>query len=263
MFDTSVPHFTGFCIACRGVFRAGKDTVCGILEESHGFARDSFGSGIDRGTLAMDPWVQVKSHEVQHITAEDGSRVPTVYGMLRLSALVEAVGWERAKEVEDVRTIRQRYAHDACREIHGDNCWADALQRRWELGLKGSGIWLRPECPPHGLAVSDLRYENELDKLAEIFEGKEARGLVVWEIQNRNAPEPPGQSLLHASEQFRPPPDVVVHNHGTIDELRSAVRWALLQSYQLLARRQLTHWRQWLNRYRMEQLRARMEVERG
>lgn len=121
-------------VGIMGRKRSGKDTVAARLVEAHGFRRLAFADRLREAVLDLDPIV-----------------VPVVgseWASLRLSEVLRRYdGWERAKEIPEVRRILQNYGQSV-RRINPD-------------------FWLRPVLeqidtyPTRATVISDVRYPNE------------------------------------------------------------------------------------------------------
>src|ERR1051326_2875992 len=83
----------------------------------------------------------------------------------RLSTVVEAVGWDKAKENEDVRRFLQRLGTDGVRNHLGDNIWVDSLFRRLES-------YEEPSARTK-VVITDVRFPNEADAIRQ-------RGGEIW-----------------------------------------------------------------------------------
>jgi hypothetical protein len=79
-------------VGLLGLKRSGKDTFAARLVEAHGFTRIAFADPLKEAALALDPIVVSAN-------SWDPER--------RLSDVVEAEGWEAAKEVPEVRRTLQ------------------------------------------------------------------------------------------------------------------------------------------------------------
>jgi hypothetical protein len=121
-------------IALTGLARSGKDSVAARLVEHHGYVRVAFADALKVAALRTDPYIPLPA-----------ARVTT-----RLSALVERIGWELAKDrYPEVRRYLQEYGQTV-REIQ-PMFWikaaGDAVRDAWDAG--------KP------VVVTDVRYFNE------------------------------------------------------------------------------------------------------
>lgn len=117
-----------------GYARSGKDTVAARLA-AHRFARFAFADKLREAVLALNPIV-----EWLPSFYTDGSPEP-----VRLSEIVAADGWEKAKEYPEVRRVLQHYGM-AVRAIDED-------------------FWVRPVMTAIASAgaavITDVRFPNE------------------------------------------------------------------------------------------------------
>lgn len=125
-----------------GKKRAGKDTFAkGLLER--GFERFAFADPLKEAALSLDPLIGRVPLPGTLAPIED----------VRLSAYVEAVGWEAAKEVPEIRRTLQRFG----------------------VGIRAldEGFWVRPlgralEASSAPLVVTDVRFPNEADEIRRL-----------------------------------------------------------------------------------------------
>ena len=135
---TALPH-----VALTGKARAGKDTAGRHLVERFGYTRVAFADGVREVALAIDPFV------------------PRAVGLpIRLSAVVEAHGWEAAKDSAEVRRLLQVIGTDAGRRHFGEDCWVKLALLK-TLDVAGPIVY------------TDCRFPNEADAV------RKAGGVVV------------------------------------------------------------------------------------
>lgn len=122
-----LPRIIGFC----GLQGSGKDTCCKELVK-HGYTHDYFAKPVYDLLWKMDPDIYCMESGKHH----------------SLQLLVHAIGWEAAKrKYPQVRHYLQFLGTEAGRDIHGEDCWVYAMERR------NRGV--------HYLAISDVRFANE------------------------------------------------------------------------------------------------------
>lgn len=125
-------------IGLLGRKRSGKDTFAQRLVDAHGFRRFAFADALKDVALHLDPII----HQNE---SDDGlGKVWTT----RLSDIVSAVGWERAKEDPEVRRVLQHQG-TGVRELDPD-------------------FWLRvvmDQVDAHDgpAVITDVRFPNEYD----------------------------------------------------------------------------------------------------
>lgn len=139
-----------------GYAGSGKDTVAAHLVSKYGWTRDAFADRLRKGLLALDPIIDARI-----------SLGGNFWGLVRLSEIINEMGWDKAKrEYPEIRKLQQRYGDEAGRQIHGKDCWVDALfydHRDTE--------WLRYPKP---LVIPDVRYPNEIEAI------RNRGGLLLW-----------------------------------------------------------------------------------
>ncbi len=178
--------YVGIC----GLARHGKDTIANVLVEEFGFTKLAFADRLKQIALAIDPFVRTGGDE----------------NFKYLSQVVNDLGWERAKSIEDVRRILQRIGTEAGRQLISDSLWVDLLEK---------------EASKHDLVVvPDVRFPNEAQKLLELK-------AIMIHVTNPNI-QHNGVGTQHASEQFSEQLKAHCHylilNEGSISELHSKIR---------------------------------------
>ncbi|MFB6726801.1 hypothetical protein ACFCV3_41920 [Kribbella sp. NPDC056345] len=185
-------------IGVLGRKRHGKDTFAARLCNEHGFTRLAFADKLREAALKLDPIIPVYPEEYGLLP--DGWALP--YGpaapyLPRLSHLVDAMGWEAAKELREVRRTLQHMGVGV-RDLDPD-------------------FWVRivldaADTIPGPVVITDVRFPNEVDAVRNHFRGRTVR--IVNPRIARPAEEHISESALDAYE-----PDVTVDNSSTIESL--------------------------------------------
>lgn len=187
------PLIVGFA----GLARSGKDTASEALSD---WRRLKFADGVYEGYLKLDPIIRIGNDgEMSYLT--------------RLSDAVREYGWEYLKEnSQDVRRGLQRYGTEAGREIHGENCWVNALLRKMMKEFNSGVTQFR---------ITDVRFPNEYEAI------KKHGGIVLGIVR-------PGVTRVnnHISESFFDQiHDRLILNDGSIAELHHKVTVAVEEHY--------------------------------
>ncbi|WNN93672.1 deoxynucleoside monophosphate kinase [Arthrobacter phage CallinAllBarbz] len=168
-------------VGLSGRKRAGKDTFADVLVTDHGYARASFADAVRDAALRLDPVIYVD---------------PVNSEPIRLSEVVEDIGWERAKdEHAEVRRTLQRLGTDVVRSINPDT-WVDAAFAALDT--------------EEAVVFTDVRFPNEADAIKE-------RGGIIVRIERRGIDD--GDS--HASETAMDDYSVDCVIHDNLDEPRT------------------------------------------
>lgn len=178
-------------IGLTGKAGAGKNEAANALTKI-GWKQDAFADRMRTAMLALDPWVF------------------DFDGGVRLSVLVNHLGWDEAKRNHpEVRRLLQKFGTEAGRDIHGKDCWVDALFR--DLDINGPHL-----TPP--MVVTDVRFDNEALAINK-------RGGIVIEIVRPGLEELAQGNSAHASEAglSRSLIDYTIENNGTIEMLHGNV----------------------------------------
>lgn len=215
-------------IGLTGKARAGKSAVADILREKHGFAVIGFADTLKSMALAIDPVIPVRPtalschQEDEHVSG--GDCVTTGHSIVtaRLSQIVHASGWERAKDnYPEVRRFLQKLGTEGVRNHLGEDAWVEAWQAKVD-----ETTWIpvpeRSGQAAAGVAAPDVRFVNEAYQVR--------RNGAIWRITR---PGDHGASAAgHASESGIPDDLVAetIENDGTLDDLANKVA-ALVGEY--------------------------------
>lgn len=172
-----------------GVSQSGKDTAAKFLIEL-GWQRVAFADAVREAALAINPNVYGKTYIG---TKNDCS----FYGYSRLSDYVEQHGWDKAKKNPEVRRLLQTIGTEAGRDIHGQDCWILAAERK---------------ITSDKIVFTDVRFENEYWYI-------HSGGGKVYRVERPGF----GPVNSHVSDNFSFEPDGVILNDGTLDELKAKV----------------------------------------
>ena len=102
-------------IGLSGHCSSGKDTVGEYLVKEWGYVRFAFGDKLKEFLLAIDPLVYVPTDSDIH-----GG---VIGNHLRLATLVKLYGWDKVKQLQDVRRLLQRTGTEAMRNIIDQDAW--------------------------------------------------------------------------------------------------------------------------------------------
>jgi hypothetical protein len=168
-------------IGLCGYPRSGKDEAAKALT-ALGWKRIAFADPVRAGLLAIDP------------------DVVTGFNSERLSEVIARRGWDEAKKHPEVRRLLQRYATEASRDIHGQDCWVNLARK--QLAADSGCNYI----------ITDVRFANEAAMIREMG------GCIVM-INH------PGTSRVndHCSEDYPFSADCVITNNGSIEDLHSAM----------------------------------------
>lgn len=187
-------------VGIGGRLAAGKDAVADHLVEKHGWIKLGMSDPLLEVAVTLDPYIPYREYE------------DTKYGRplenpknIRLSKLVDRLGYVKAKENAEVRRFLQVLGTDVGRNMIGEDLWV----RKAEEAI------LTQMARGKNVVITGVRFENEL-KMVDWNEG-----LLVWVDR-------PGQSLTaatgHASEQLTSDGfDITLVNDGTLEDLYKKV----------------------------------------
>lgn len=170
-----------------GKKRSGKDSFAATLVEERGFVRFAFADPLKEAALRVDPFVLCDE-----------------IGPHRLSQVVRRMGWEKAKEIREVRRLLQEYGV-AVREIDED-FWLRATMNR----VDGTAA---------PVVVTDCRFPNEADEIRR-------RGGTIIRIVRPGLESDDQHESETALDNYLE--DVTICNGGTLEDLATQARSLLL-----------------------------------
>lgn len=173
-------------IGLCGANRSGKDTVTGVLIREHGFTRFAFADALKGAALDIDPLMSGQPR-------------------LRLSQLVAHLGWEKAKECDEVRRTLQRIGM-AVRQLD-PGIWVRIITTQIRQHQADSSGTAR-------IVISDVRFPNEVHAVREL-------GGHLVRVVRPGPATGTNQNDTHISETALDfcPVDAEIRNDGSLDEL--------------------------------------------
>lgn len=176
-------------IGLTGLAGSGKDTVREMLEQDHDFD----------GIAFADP-------------------IRDMLGAL-LDSMEVSRAWMVARDLKEQDIPQLGVSYRKMAQALGTE-WGRALNGSMWLDIAAAKIRMFGQYGNPGVVISDVRFANEAEWV-------KAQGGVIWKIL-RPGIEP---VRAHISEQLaaKLPYDYVIDNHSDIDNLRHAVRSAVLQ----------------------------------
>lgn len=157
-------------IGLSGVAQSGKDTVGAMLGE-HGYVRRAFADGVRDALYMLNPYITQQ------------------YLSVPLQDLVNEKGWERAKQITEVRVLLQRMGTEVGRDIFGPNVWVQRVAANL----------------PDLCVITDVRFPNEAAFVRE-------RGLLVH--IRRPGFGPINDHVSDAGIEEGPDDFVIYNDHG-------------------------------------------------
>jgi hypothetical protein len=181
-------------IGLNGVARSGKDTVAGILHDLYGYeiitdedGASGFSVMLNKALRALDPVVTLE-------------RVATgEFSQARYADILNAMGYEAAKEIPEVRRLLQAMGTEVGRNLLGADIWVDALFKN---------------LPREKVAITNVRFPNE-------YEAVKSRGGVVWRVDRPGFEAANGHISDTALDGYSF--DAHIYNEGTIRDLATKV----------------------------------------
>jgi hypothetical protein len=203
-------------IGFTGEAQAGKDTAASLLTGKFGFRRIAFADTMREMLYRLNPIVVLEQSRVIRWVLEDrldyrktegrqavGYDSDENVGFIRLADLIDAAGWDTAKEAPEVRQLMQRMGTEAGRDLFGENFWVDFTFKKIK-------------AEDHAVAFTDVRFDNEAEEI--VANGGHVIKIVSDRTTKLDTPK-------HSSENGISPHliDFVVENNGTIEELHAQI----------------------------------------
>ena len=170
-----------YLLGLLGKKRSGKDTVANYLVSQHGFTRFAFADALKDYLLDIDPPI-------------DGRP---------LSQIIDRWGWEKAKEIPQVRSLLQDTG-SALRSLD-PNFWIDIIREQVDAA----------DTP---VVISDVRLPNEATWIKD-------SGGALWRIHRPETESPDDHHTETALDGY--PVGVHLINHLTLNDLYTFVDFVL------------------------------------
>jgi hypothetical protein len=193
-------------IGVMGRKRHGKDTFAARLCNDHGFTRLAFADALRYAAFALDPYIVVTSDEYGPLIREGWCLPYDRPYTPRLSHLVTALGWEKAKEFREVRRTLQHMGVGV-RDLDPEFWVRIVMEQAAEIAGP--------------VVITDVRFPNEADAVVA------AGGTTVRVVNPRI--ERPAVEHISESGLDHYAPRFTIPNAGTIEDLhKHADRVAVL-----------------------------------
>lgn len=179
-------------VGVNGVSEAGKDSIGRICVEEWGCKHLAFATRMKEFALAVNPWVPI-----DHMQSPEA--VNTRGQFVRLRELVEKVGWDEAKKNPEVRRLLQATGTEGGRKTLDEALWIKQVSPL----VRGKRNYV----------ITDVRFLNEAEFIRN-------HGGIVVRVERPGY----GPALGHVSDVHEDSLwDEVIHNNGTLDDLRKTV----------------------------------------
>ena len=166
-------------IGLSGYAQSGKDTVADILVAKYGYKRVAFADPIRKLLYELNPHLN-KHHSLQEF--------------------VDEYGWDTAKKTSEVRSLLQNLGV-AARKVIDEDVWVNAAFNQTN--------------EPGNYVITDVRFENEADKVKE-FGGE------VWRVKRPGVEAVNSHISEYALDGYKV--DRILNNGGTLEELAFLVQ---------------------------------------
>lgn len=174
-------------VGLGGLLRSGKDTVADYLVEKHGYTKMGMSDPLLKMALVLDPIIPI----------------PESPNSMRLSKIVDLVGYVQAKQYPEVRRFLQMLGTEVGRNMIDSNLWVNLAEKNIEKVVDGGGK----------VVLTGIRFENELNLIRDMD------GENVW--VERPSVRQNTEHSQHASEATLTPDDFdrTLLNHGSLEDL--------------------------------------------
>jgi hypothetical protein len=190
-------------IGVMGRKRHGKDTFAARLCNDHGFTRLAFADALRYAAFALDPYIVVTSDEYGPLIREGWCLPYDRPYTPRLSHLVTALGWEKAKEFREVRRTLQHMGVGV-RDLDPE-FWVRIVMEQ-------------AAAIPGPVVITDVRFPNEVDAV----EGASLRDVAdvgyTVRVVNPRIERPTEEHVSESALDYYTP-RFTIPNAGTIEDL--------------------------------------------
>jgi hypothetical protein len=185
-----VPGMSTLIVGVSGKKRHGKNSASESLVRELGATEVAFGGPLKRAVYALNPILWSWRWLARALLGKP----------MRLAELVDAVGWEQAKEVPEVRRLLQKMSTEVGRDILGQDTWVRAAMTE-AASIDGPVV------------ITDVRHHNEVAAI------RAARGILlrVERPSVASTDTHPSETQLDDYDGF----DAVLVNDGTIADLQA------------------------------------------
>lgn len=173
-------------IGIAGKKRSGKDTVGRHLHQKYGYQRFAFADEVRAALLRLDPIVFADWYEKKAI---------------RLSEYVDRHGWEKAKEIQEVRGLLKRMGTEAIRSIDRF-FWVRKTMLDVDL------------CTAERVVITDVRFQNEANAILD------RSGYIIRIVRPETEDDDAHQSETELDQIWT---DYTVVNDGSLQQLQEKV----------------------------------------
>jgi len=188
-------------IGLNGVSEVGKDEVGRILRMKYNAVTFALADKVREFALAVDPWVPIDPYvdvDAKHARGQ----------FVRLSKLVQEVGWDAAKKNKEVRRLLQRIGTEGGRNVVGEKVWIKLIEEE----IRTAKTYKKNMNVP--IVITDVRFLNEADWI------RSRDGIVIRVTR-------PGYGPVndHVSDNVTDTSlwDYVLPNDGTLEQLELRV----------------------------------------
>lgn len=175
-------------IGLSGYAQSGKDTVAKYLVEKKGFERVAFADPIRNLLYELNPIIGIVSNE-------------PIY----LRNRVDSDGWDKTKQLPEVRRLLQELGVGARNVIDSDIWVAAALRQMGDVD--------------QNYVVTDVRFQNEATTL-RLIDAK------IWRVERIGVDAVNSHTSEHDLDNWEF--DSYIHNNGTLEDLEFTVQTALM-----------------------------------
>ena len=178
-------------VGVSGWMRTGKDSVAALLVD-FGYTRVSFADPLRKMAADIDPTI-----DLTNAPSDIHQEVNFGFPLTTYTTLLNAVGYERAKEVPDFRRFLQRLGTEGIRDNFGQDAWVNLFIAQIEAAPDDQKF-----------VVPDVRFPNEAEMIKKI-------GGVVWRTERPGygGGDHPSESMINEIV-----PNVILRAESLLDQ---------------------------------------------
>jgi hypothetical protein len=178
-------------VGLTGFAQSGKDTAAKALLDI-GYERRAFADPLRECLYVLNPIISAQAIRTP-ITKDNATGLSV--NRLRLADCVDAVGWDEAKKLTEVRRLLQVFGTEVVRDHFGRETWTNYLRDSMQPGVD--------------YVITDVRFDNEVECVHRM-------GGIVVRITRPGV----GPVNAHASDAVDGlPVDYTIDNNGSVEGL--------------------------------------------
>ena len=208
-------------IGLHGAAESGKDEVAkGLTRKGEDplIKTYAFADKLKEFAYACNPLIKLEHNPiVRGVSLKfEALHLRTLDGTLRLQEIVDALGWDDAKKIPDVRSFLQKVGTEGGQKVFGQRFWANLVKQQVDVNVMANPNFVH--------VIKDLRHPHEFDTFMEL----DYIDFFVIKIERRSHESAlTEENKRHSSETFSLPYNICIQNNVDLEMLHGFARAAL------------------------------------